>query len=114
MTGSIAMTPLAIDATGHGSAARVAVMAEEAAVVGPPREIGRGGLVEPGAQIPALLLRVPGEWQLDEFSGARAVEVSSRVIAGADHMRGIQFEGVDLRAGRAEFVAALDDPVAST
>ena len=113
MPRAIAMTPLAIDPVGHRAAARVAIMAEQAAIVGPPREIGRRALVEPGAQIPAIFLRVPGERQLDQFPGAGEVEVSSRVIPRPDHVSGIHLESVDLRAGRAELVAALDEPVSA-
>ena len=85
-------------------------MAEEAAIIGPAREIGRGVLIEPGAQIPAIFLCVPGERQFDQLPGAGEVEVGSRVIARADHVSGIHLESVDLRAGRAELIPALDQP----
>src|SRR3982751_2943424 len=77
MPRAVAMTPLAIDAVGECAAARVAVMAEEAAIVGASREIRRRGLIEPGAQIPAILLRVPRERQFHQLPGAGEVEVSS-------------------------------------
>ena len=41
MPPSIVVAPLAVDALGHRSIARVAIVAEEATIVGAPREIAR-------------------------------------------------------------------------
>src|SRR5262249_34347332 len=110
---SIAVTSLAIDTLGHRSAAGIAVVAEEATIVGAAREIRGGGLIEAGAQVPAVLLRIPGERQLNEFTGASQVEVSPCVIARPDHVRRIHFEGIDLSSVRTKLVAALYQPVAA-
>src|SRR5262249_39217955 len=63
MPPSIVVAPLAVDALGHPSVARVAIVAEEAAIVRSAGKVARRALVEPGAQVPALLLRVPRKRQ---------------------------------------------------
>ncbi len=81
VTGTRPVAALAVNAAGELAILRgISVMAEEAAVIHDSGEVGRGRLIEPGTQIPALLLRVPGERQFREFADARAVKVSSRVI----------------------------------
>src|SRR5690348_14717167 len=84
-------------------------MAKQATVVCSPREIRWRRCVEAGTECPALLLCVPGQWQLDKLAGIGPVKISSRMIPGPDLMRCLQLENARPSLFSVRLVAALHE-----
>src|ERR1700742_4683017 len=105
------MTSLAID-TAFGEHSRPACsdtvrdfgrgichVAEETAGISNTRESRIGIAVVPRAHRPSTLLRVPGEREFDQLTIFTEMKIRSRVTAGSDSVRYLQFKLPRLFAG---------------
>src|SRR5712691_7265779 len=109
------MAPLAVDARSErGAGNRIAVVTEQAAIVGKTCEIGRCGIVVPRTHPPAPLLHVPGHRQFGKLPARRLVQVRAGMIARADRKGHFLLEYVHLGAARVNLMTALKEAASTT
>src|SRR5690349_20432620 len=108
------MTSLTIDAVGRRTVGRrIAVVAEDAALIDEPREIGRGRVVVAWTHPPAPFLRIPGDRKLCQLSSLRLVEIGAGMIARTDRVCRFLLVDVHFGAARVHLKPALVYPPAA-